>query len=81
VESPAGASSGTAQRKRPGQGNIVNVRNWLASVLGHKSMALSCGYSSPRSDCRTYSQVTGARVHVPLGHEPFGHVRCCQPRD
>jgi len=36
-------------------------------------MSLTCGYSSPRSDGDANSQVTGARVQVPLGHEPFGH--------
>jgi hypothetical protein len=35
-------------------------------------MTLTCCYSSLKSDGRAYSQVTGARVHVPLGHEPFG---------
>jgi hypothetical protein len=36
-------------------------------------MSLTCGYSSPRSDGDANSQVTGARVQVPLGHEPLGH--------
>ena len=36
-------------------------------------MSLTCDYSSPRSDGDANSQVTGARVQVPLGHEPFGH--------
>ena len=45
-----------------------------ASLLGHKSMALTCGYSSPRSTGRTNQQVTEVRVQVPLGHKPFGHV-------
>lgn len=36
-------------------------------------MSLTCGYSSPRSDGHANSQVTGARVQVPLGHGPFGH--------
>ena len=36
-------------------------------------MSLTCGYSSPRSNGRTNSQVTGVRVQVPLGHKPFGH--------
>ncbi len=49
-------------------------------------MSLTCGYSSPRSDGDTNSQVTGARVQVPLGHEPFGHdamlpaLRLTRPR-
>jgi hypothetical protein len=44
----------------------------VQSVLGHKCMPLTCGYSSPRSDGRANPQVTGVRVQVPLGHEPFG---------
>jgi hypothetical protein len=36
-------------------------------------MSLTCDYSSPRSDGHAVSQVTCARVQVPLGHEPFGH--------
>ena len=36
-------------------------------------MSLTCGYSYPRSDGNANPQVMGARVQVPLGHEPFGH--------
>jgi hypothetical protein len=49
-------------------------------------MSLTCGYSSPRSDGHANSQVTGTRVQVPLGHEPFGHgamlpvLRLTRPR-
>jgi hypothetical protein len=48
------------------------------SGLGHNSMALTCGYSSPRSTGQANPQVTEVRVQVPLGHKPFGHVRRCQ---
>jgi hypothetical protein len=49
-------------------------------------MSLTCDYSSLRSDGHANSQSTGARVQVPLGHEPLGHdatlpvLRLTKPR-
>jgi len=44
------------------------------------SRSLTCGYAHPRSDGSTYSQVTGARVRVPLSDTtPLGMARCHQP--
>ena len=44
------------------------------SVLGHKSMALTCGYSFTDLDGRATPQVTDMGVQLPLGQRPFAHA-------
>ena len=46
----------------------------MQSVLGHKSMTLTCGYSFTDLDGRATPQVTDMGVQLPLGQRPFAHA-------
>ena len=44
------------------------------TVLGHKSMALTCGYSFTDLNGRATPQVIEMGVQLPVGQRPFAHA-------